>query len=122
MRYWDAREAFADEHDYAEDSPEVEAFEERYKAENPIPLATLTDVLDHIDHVVAIAGIDHVGLGSDFDGVGDSLPEGLKDVSAYPALIRGLLDRGYSLSEIEKICGGNLMRVWRAVEAHAKGL
>jgi membrane dipeptidase len=122
MRYWDAREAFADEHDYAEDSPEVEAFEERYKAENPIPLATLTDVLDHVDHVVAIAGIDHVGLGSDFDGVGDSLPEGLKDVSAYPALIRGLLDRGYSLSEIEKICGGNVMRVWRAVEAHAKGL
>ena len=82
-------------------------------------MATLADVLDHIDHVVAIAGIDHVGIGSDFDGVGDSLPDGLKDVSAYPGLIDGLLERGYSVDEIEKICGANLMRVWREVEAHA---
>jgi membrane dipeptidase len=119
MRYWDASEAFRDEHEYADDSPEVEAFEKQYKEENPIPLATLADVLDHIDHVVAIAGIDHVGIGSDFDGVGDSLPDGLKDVSAYPGLIDGLLGRGYSVDEIEKICGANLMRVWREVEAHA---
>jgi membrane dipeptidase len=121
MRYWDAQEAFIEEHGYADDSPEVDAFEKQYKAENPIPLATLDDVLDHIDHVVAIAGIDHVGIGSDFDGVGDSLPEGLKDVSDYPGLVAGLLNRGYSLPDIEKICGANVMRVWRDVESRAAG-
>lgn len=69
-------------------------------------------VADHIDHVVKIAGIDHVGIGSDFDGVGDSLPIGLKDVSHYPNLIRVLLKRGYSANDIEKICSGNIFRVW----------
>ena len=75
--------------------------------------------LDHIDHVVAITGIDHVGIGSDYDGVGDSLPTGLKDVSSYPNLIEGLLGRGYSESDIEKILSGNLMRVWQQVEDFA---
>ena len=121
MRYWDAQEAFIEEHGYADDSPEVETFEKQYKAENPIPLATLDDVLDHIDHVVALAGIDHVGIGSDFEGVGDSLPEGLKDVSDYPGLVAGLLARGYSLPDIGKICGANIMRVWRDVELRATG-
>jgi membrane dipeptidase len=72
-------------------------------------------VADHIDHVVQLVGIDHVGIGSDFDGVGDSLPLGLKDVSAYPNLIAELLKRGYSPGDIEKICGKNLLRVWSKV-------
>jgi membrane dipeptidase len=81
--------------------------------------ATVEQVADHIDHVVKLVGIDHVGLGSDFDGVGDSLPVGLKDVSEYPNLIKVLLDRGYSEASIEKICSGNVFRVWEAVEAYA---
>ena len=72
-------------------------------------------VANHIDHVVKIAGIDHVGLGSDYDGVGGNLPAGLEDVSTYPVLIRELLKRGYSDSDIEKICSGNLFRVWNKV-------
>ena len=77
-------------------------------------------MLDHIDHVVELVGIDHVGIGSDYDGVGDSLPEGLKDVSSYPNLVLGLLDRGYSEADIENILGANLLRVWSAVEAFAE--
>jgi len=101
-------------------SPEaLEAFGTRYREENPYPYADLNDVLDHIDRAVAIAGIDHVGLGSDYDGVGDSLPTGLKDVSTYPALVAGLQARGYSEVDIRRILGGNLMRVWRANEAYA---
>jgi membrane dipeptidase len=72
-------------------------------------------VADHIDHVRDIAGIDYVGIGSDFDGVGDSLPEGLKDVSMYPNLIYVLLKRGYSEEDIQKICSGNVLRVWNKV-------
>lgn len=85
----------------------------------PYPYATMDQVLDHFDHVVALTSVDHVGIGSDYDGVGDSLPVGLKDVSTYPNLVQGLLDRGYSEDDVEKILGGNLMRVWRQVEAVA---
>jgi len=81
--------------------------------------ADLSDVLDHIDHVKAIAGIEAIGIGSDYDGVGDTLPTGLKDVSSYPTLIEGLLERGYSEQEIELITWGNLKRVWQAVDAYA---
>jgi membrane dipeptidase len=80
------------------------------------------DVADHIDHVKQIAGVGSVGLGSDFDGVGDELPTGLKDVSMYPNLIYELLKRGYSESEVEGICGKNLLRVWTGVEAAAAKL
>ena len=76
-------------------------------------------MLDHIDRAVELAGIDHVGIGSDYDGVGDSLPFGLKDVSNYPALIIGLSRRGYSREDIGKILAGNLLRVWREVETYA---
>jgi membrane dipeptidase len=92
----------------------------QYIAEHgPYPYATLDDVLDHFDHVIALVGVDHVGVGSDYDGVGDTLPTGLKDVSSYPNLVEGLLERGYSEEDIRKILGGNLLRVWEEVEARA---
>jgi membrane dipeptidase len=77
-------------------------------------------VANHIDHVVELAGIDHVGFGSDFDGVGDSLPVGLKDVSQYPNLIKELLKRGYSDEALEKMCYKNIFRVWNEVERYSK--
>ena len=83
------------------------------------PYATLDQTLDHFDHVRDLVGVDHVGIGSDYDGVGDSLPIGLKDVSSYPTLVEGLLGRGYSETDVKKILGGNLLRVWREVEAGA---
>lgn len=98
--------------------PEAVAYITAYAAENN-PFPDVQKVADHIDHVVQLAGIDAVGLGSDFDGVGDSLPTGLKDVSMYPNLIEELLKRGYSKAAIEKICYENIFRVWRAVESHA---
>lgn len=81
--------------------------------------ASVSDVADHIERVVKIAGIDHVGLGSDFDGVGDSLPTGLKDASHYPNLIAELLRRKFSERDIGKLCGENVLRVWKAVEDFA---
>lgn len=90
-----------------------------YDREHPAPRATVEDVADHIEHVIALVGIDHVGLGSDFDGVGDSLPEGLRDVSQYPNLLRVLLERGHDRAALEKIAGANVLRVWQAVEDHA---
>lgn len=102
-----------------EDRAKLEVFMNQYKTENPYPFATLADVVAHIDHVVQLTSIDNVGLGSDFDGVGDSLPEGLKDAEAIPNLIEALLDKGYSEADIEKILSGNIMRVWRQVEAVA---
>jgi membrane dipeptidase len=103
-----------------EGSPESKALREELEQSEPKRFATVQQVADHIDHAVKLAGIDHVGLGSDFDGVGDSLPEGLKDVSQYPNLIRALLERGYREADIEKICGTNVLRVWQAVEDFAK--
>lgn len=102
-----------------EGTDEAEAKIAEIRASNPYPFADLNTVLDHIDHVVELVGIDYVGIGSDYDGVGDSLPIGLKDVSSYPNLVQGLLDRGYSDTDIEKILGQNLIRVWRANEAYA---
>lgn len=95
------------------------AFRAEYLQKYPYPFANVETVLKHIDHVVKLVGIDHVGIGSDYDGVGDSLPDGLKDVSTYPNLIEGLLKRGYSEADIVKIMSGNLLRVWRQVEALA---
>jgi membrane dipeptidase len=83
---------------------------------NPAPRATLEQVADHIDHLSATAGVDHVGIGSDFDGI-TMVPIGLEDVSKYPALIAELLRRGYRDEEVEKIAGANLLRVMREVEA-----
>ena len=82
----------------------------------PNRYTTVAKVADHIDHIVQLVGIDHVGLGSDFDGVGDSLPEGLKDVSQYPNLIAELLKRGYSEEDIHKIASKNFLSVWKTIQ------
>jgi len=91
----------------------------QFQKDNPILLSDVEMVANHIDHVVQLAGIDHVGFGSDFDGVGDTLPTGLKDVSQYPNLLYVLLKRGYSEEDLAKICYKNLFRVWNAVDAFA---
>jgi membrane dipeptidase len=88
---------------------------EQFAKDNPSLFSTVEKVADHIDHVVKIAGVDYVGLGSDYDGVGDTLPTGLKDVSGYPNLIYVLLKRGYSEEDIAKICYKNVFRVWNKV-------
>lgn len=118
--FWPASRTWAAEHPEAGYEGIQTVFRPQYEAENgPFPYASLDDVLDHIDHVVELTGIDHVGIGSDYDGVGDSLPTGLKDVSAYPNLIQGMLDRGYSEADIRKVLGENLLRVWSEVETVA---
>jgi membrane dipeptidase len=100
--------------------PKAKPILAEFRASHPRKYATVEQVADHIDHVKKLVGIDHVGLGSDFDGVGDSLPSGLKDVSQYPNLIRVLLERGYSEQDIEKVCSGNVLRVWQAVEDYSR--
>lgn len=101
------------------DDPEAKEYIRKIYRAKPI-YADVSDVADHFDHVVKIAGIDHVGFGSDFDGVGDSLPYGLKDVSYYPNLIYHMLKRGYSEEDIRKICYANVFRVWKEVERIAQ--
>lgn len=109
--------AYAKENNLDRNSEAARDYNTNYRREHPI--GTVADVADHIDHVVQLAGIDHVALGSDFDGV-TCLPEGLQDASEYPNLIYELLRRGFSESDIEKVCGGNFLRVWEAIENYAK--
>jgi membrane dipeptidase len=90
-------------------------------AEHPRPRVTVAQVADHIDHVRSVAGVDHVGYGSDFDGI-SSAPSGLEDVSTFPALTAELLRRGYTELEVKKVLGLNLLRVMRAAEATAARL
>ncbi len=94
------------------------AIQQRYKAQ--LPAVDISAVLRHIDHAAKTIGADHVGLGSDFDGVSGMVPDGMEDVSKYPALVKGLIDMGYSDSDIRKIMGENLLRVMRANEAVAR--
>lgn len=103
-----------------EDSDEGKLFKDDFQKQYPKLYSDVEKVADHIDHIVALAGVEQVGFGSDYDGVGDSLPKGLKDVSDYPNLIYVLLKRGYSDNDIEKMCGGNLFRVWNKVLKKAK--
>ena len=115
-----AGRAYRAEHPELPESFLYREYPQMYARQNgPLPFASIDDVLDHFDHVVELVGIDHVGIGSDYDGVGDSLPIGLKDVSAYPNLVAGLLARGYSEADVRKILGENLLRVWADVEAYA---
>lgn len=116
-----AVEAFAAAHG-GPDSDESRAFAEQYDREHPFPRATVADVADHIERVVALVGVEHVGLGSDFDGVGDSLPSGLEDVSKYPNLIAELLRRGFSERDLAKICGENVLAVLERAERVAREL
>ncbi|MEE3183439.1 MAG: membrane dipeptidase, partial [Pseudomonadota bacterium] len=86
---------------------------------HPLPRPTLAQVADHIDYIRGVAGIDHIGIGADYDGMPPG-PVGLEDVSTYPALLVELLKRGYSDHDIGKIAGGNILRVMRDVELVAE--
>ena len=88
---------------------------EAWRKANPVPRATVADIANHIDHIKKVAGIDHIGLGGDFDGI-TSVPEGMEDVSKYPALTAELLRRGYSDDDVKKILGLNILRVMKAAE------
>lgn len=121
VRILSERKAYLEEHGFAAGGPEEKAWNEAFRAENTIKFASVAQVADHFDHVISLVGVDHVGIGSDYDGVGDTLPVGLKDVSAYPNLVAEFLRRGYSEADIAKILGGNLLRVWGAVEAYSAG-
>ena len=99
---------------FKEDSEYKKAIKDWEKA-NPIQPGSLHDVCDHIDHVRKIAGIDHIGLGSDFDGI-PIVPRQLEDVSTYPAITQELLNRGYTAAEIHQIMSGNILRIMRAAE------
>ena len=101
------------------DEQEFRKARARWRARNPILPGNVHDVVDHIDHIVKVAGIDHVGIGSDYDGV-SVLPAQLKDVSTYPLITQELLNRGYEAGDIHKILGGNVMRALRGAEAAAK--
>ena len=111
--------AFVKENNLEPDDPRVKEFAKKVAIDNPV-FCDVTDVADHFDHVVKLVGIDHVAFGSDYDGVGDTLPYGLKDASTFPNLIYHLLKRGYSEEDIEKICYKNIWRVWKATEEFAE--
>jgi membrane dipeptidase len=104
---------------FVDDSEQVDLELRKWELANPrSKLCTVHDVLDHIQHVIEVAGIEHVGIGSDFDGV-PALPKQLEDVSMYPVITQGLLDRGYTESEIRQVLGENVIRVFQEVEAAA---
>ncbi len=106
---------------YPNDQAAVTRGVEAWTKANPAPRALVTDAADHIDHIRKVAGIDHIGLGGDFDGI-TSVPEGLEDVSKYPSLTAELLRRGYKDDDIKKILGLNVLRVMREAEKVAKKL
>lgn len=103
------------------DKDKADAIVRRWRRANPMPRGSIHDLIDHIDHIVKLAGIDHVGLGSDYDGV-SVLPTQMDDVSTYPFITQALLDRGYSGSDITKVLGTNLLRVMKRTEEVAQVL
>ncbi len=103
---------------YPNDTKRIEAGIKAFRDAHPSPKATLAQVADHIEHIRAVAGANHVGIGSDFDGI-SSTPVGLEDVSKYPALLEELLRRGWTDGDVKKIAGGNILRVMREVERTA---
>jgi membrane dipeptidase len=94
----------------------------KWREAHPAPKVTLSDVADHIDHIAKVSGIDHVGIGSDYDGVDNSLPEGLDSVATYPALIAEMLRRGWSDADAAKLAGGNVLRVMGEAEKVAASM
>ena len=96
-----------------------EAFDKAWADAHPAPVTKIEAVLDQVDYAVKLIGIDHVGIGSDFDGVDGELPDGLRTTADYPNLVAGLQARGYGDGDIRKILGGNLLRTWAAIEAGA---
>jgi membrane dipeptidase len=123
----------------AEVKQAVQAMKDKFKAEGKevvwadidklersyadrIPRPPLSVLIDHIDHIAKVAGVDHVGLGSDFDGVTGQLPEGMNSAADLPKITAALMARGYSAGDCDKILGGNLMRVFKEVEQVAKEL
>jgi membrane dipeptidase len=108
----------------AKDPAEGELYregEKKLREANPLPKVSYTVIVDHIDHMVKVAGVEHVGIGSDFDGIG-SVPEGMEDVSKLPKIREELKRRGYSEGDIRKIMGENFMRVFAEVERVSKEL
>lgn len=112
----DSYYAFMDEHGLEDGEPEADAQLDKLKEENPLSGTVVSDVADHIDHVVGLVGDRHVGFGSDFEGVDGELPDGLRHVGEYPNLLAELLRRGYSDESLARICGQNMLRVWSEVE------
>jgi membrane dipeptidase len=108
-------------HDPLDSSEEAMAVQRAYEAEHPRPVATPATVADHLDHMREVAGIDHIGIGGDFDGT-PYTPDGLDDVSAYPNLVAELLTRGWSEADLAKLTWGNAVRVLRAAEDTAREL
>jgi len=94
---------------------------DEYRRTHPAPRATVADVVRHLEHVRAVAGSDHVGIGADYDGI-DHGPDGLEDVSSYPALFAELARRGWSEEDLRKLAGENFLRVWREAERVAARL
>jgi membrane dipeptidase len=106
---------------HRESEAAVEAGLKAWEAAHPEPVTTVADVANHIDHIVAVAGHDHVGIGGDFDGI-DSTPEGLNGVEDYPNLFAELIRRGWSDKDLAKLAGGNVLRVLRQAEATARSM
>jgi membrane dipeptidase len=104
---------------YAEDGKEFRAAMAAYRKDHPYPAGSIHHVVDHIEHVIKVAGVDHVGLGSDFDGI-DRVPKQLEDVSCYPLITQELLNRGYTKEAIVKVLGLNALRVLRQAEKVAR--
>ena len=121
---YDARAAAAEQRfrlQFTADPKAAQAAIDKWGQDNP-PRSTLAQVADHIDHIRKVAGIDHIGIGSDFDGIDGQAPAGLEDVSTYPALVAELLRRGYSDGDVEKIIGGNILRALTQAEQVAARL
>jgi membrane dipeptidase len=97
---------------------DIRSVEPEWKAAHPVPRATLSQVADHIEHVRSVAGVEHVGIGGDFDGISE-VTAGIEDVSKYPALFSELLRRGWSESDLKALVGANVLRVLRAAESYA---
>jgi membrane dipeptidase len=134
QKYWDATQAQKKDADAA-----IKAYLDKCRAEGRAPTFMDADrisrewaakiprppfkvLIDHIDHIAKVAGIDHVGLGSDFDGVAGATPQGMDSAADLPKITQALLDRGYSADDIHKILGGNVLRVFREVERASKEL